>query len=98
QSRSTLFPYTTLFRSEKLLAHMEKQAILGYQFDDQDPDKKPGGSFQMYFNEVLLLDNSTFAILDGQRISYMIHSVINFMTTRDRSEEHTSELQSRENL
>lgn len=68
---------------EKLLGHMEKQAILGYQFDDQDPEQKPRGAFQMYFNEVLLLDNSTFAVLDGQKISYMIHSVINFMTTRD---------------
>jgi hypothetical protein len=80
---------------EKLLNHMEKQAILGYQFDDEDPEQKPRGSFQMYFNEVLILDNSTLAILDGQRISYMIHSVVNYMTTRDTrfSENHFNHVQ-----
>ncbi|MDP9230394.1 MAG: hypothetical protein M3O67_06960 [Bacteroidota bacterium] len=70
---------------EKLLSHLEKQAELGYKFNYDDPQKKPLGSFQMYFNEVLLLDNSTLGILDGNKITYIVHTVLNFMITRDNS-------------
>jgi hypothetical protein len=37
----------------------------------------------MYFNEVLLGDNSILAILDGVKVCYMTHTTINFMLTRD---------------
>jgi hypothetical protein len=68
---------------DKLISHFEEQAALGYKFNYDDPEKKPIGSFQMYFNEVILADNTTLAILDGARIAYLIHTVINYMATRD---------------
>jgi len=37
----------------------------------------------MYFNEVLLGDNNSLVVLDGVKISNIIHTTINFMTTRD---------------
>ena len=68
---------------EKLISHLEEQAALGYKFNYDDPAKKPKGPFQMYFNEVILADNTTLAILDGGKIAYIIHTVINYMITRD---------------
>jgi transcriptional regulator with XRE-family HTH domain len=70
---------------DKLIAHLETQAALGYKFDYDDPEKKPKGSFQMYFNEVILGDNTTLAILDGAKIAYLIHTVVNYIVTRDIS-------------
>jgi hypothetical protein len=41
------------------------------------------GKFSMYFNEVLLGDNSMLVILNGVKLSYMTHTTINFMLSRD---------------
>lgn len=62
--------------------HLEKQAALGYKFPIGDPGRKQA-PVHMYFNEVLLGDNNMLVELDGQKITYVSHSTINFMTTRD---------------
>jgi plasmid maintenance system antidote protein VapI len=67
----------------KLWDHLEEQAALGYKFTYGDTAKKPISDFKMYFNEVLLGDNNIFMILDGQKLTYMTHTTINFMMTRD---------------
>src|SRR2546430_7789043 len=71
--RSTLFPYTTLFRS-----HGAQQA-------------------QMIFAETLVgvADGSDHAPL---QVASSLHVVQHVAGRRDRSEEHTSELQSQSNL
>lgn len=68
---------------EKLWDHVERQAALGYKFDYNDPERKPMGRFRMYFNEVLLGDNNMLAVLDGVKLTYIAHTTINFMLTRD---------------
>ena len=68
---------------EKLWDHIEKQAALGYKFNINDPEQRPMGRFSMYFNEVLLGDNSMLVILDGVKMSYITHTTINFMLSRD---------------
>ena len=68
---------------EKLWYHLEKQASLGYKFNYDDPEQKPIGKFRMYFNEVMLMDNNMLAMLDGVKLSYISHTTINFMLTRD---------------
>ncbi len=78
--RDALRLYETV---EKLWDHLEEQAALGYKFAHGDPEKKPISDYKMYFNEVLLGDNNLFMILDGQKLSYMTHTTINFMMTRD---------------
>src|SRR5690606_41368457 len=76
--RSTLFPYTTLFRS---ICH----------WDDFNSFDNIGCSVQ--FHEVL-----SSKLGDGVWVLYLIR-LDNFSHPGDdRSEEHTSELQSRENL
>jgi hypothetical protein len=68
---------------ETLLLHLEEQAVVGYKFKYNDKKKKQLGSFQMYYNEVIVGDNSILSILDGNKSVFLIHSVINFMITRD---------------
>src|SRR5690606_42054410 len=88
--RSTLFPYTTLFRSS-----------LGYY------DNVAGASGNEYWT--LGADAGQFSFLVGKHdnatgedpvhlnITYAYNDNLSF-TVSKRSEEHTSELQSRENL
>lgn len=68
---------------EKLLTHLEEQAKKGYKFNIDDPEKKPLGKFNMYFNEIVLLDNSTLTLTDNTKMASVAHSAINFMITRD---------------
>jgi len=68
---------------DKLWDHLEKQASLGYKFTYGDPEEKQVGKFRMYFNEVQLGDNNMLAVLDGTKLSYVSHTTINFMLTRD---------------
>jgi hypothetical protein len=70
---------------EHYLDHMEKQAELGYKFKPGDPEKKPLGKFNMYFNEIVLLDNSMMMILDGTKQALLPHTAANYMMTRDIS-------------
>ncbi len=74
----------TLYQAiSKMWNHLEMQASLGYKFKLDDPDKKRLGEYKMYFNEVLLGDNNMLVELDGEKISYVSHTTINFMLTKD---------------
>lgn len=67
---------------EKLLEHLEYQATEGYKFSADDL-KKPLGSYQMYFNEILILEGSILAVLDGTKTAFLIHNVLNILQTND---------------
>jgi hypothetical protein len=68
---------------EKIWDHLEKQAAFGYKFRIDDPEQKPLGEFKMYFNEVLLGDNSILVVTDNLKMAFMTHTTFNFMMTRD---------------
>ena len=68
---------------EKVWDHLEKQAALGYKFKMDDPERKRLGEYKMYFNEVLLGDNSILAVTDNTKMAFMTHTTFNFMLTRD---------------
>ena len=68
---------------EKLLDYTEKQAALGYRFAFGDAEMKPLGQFKLYFNEVVLGDNSTLAVFGDYKAATINHSIFNFMMTRD---------------
>lgn len=68
---------------EKMIDQVEKQAALGYRFDHNDPEMKRKGDFNMYYNEVVLGDNSQLAIFGDYKMVVINHSIFNFMTTRD---------------
>src|SRR5687768_18157459 len=76
--RSTLFPYTTLFRSQPFLAMMRELGI-GYTFLTNNPSKSSAD----YLAHLAKMGVSATA---------------DQLYTSTRSEEHTSELQSRLHL
>src|SRR5688572_31884833 len=84
--RSTLFPYTTLFRSDSLTHH----------FASREPGETPvafakrmvGSAAAVYANDDPVLRACAVARNTDVQIREMM----------DRSEEHTSELQSQSNL
>src|SRR3712207_9029526 len=92
--RSTLFPYTTLFRSEKQLRGR------GSQFCRCNANARSNNDF-MPFD---IVDGSYFLHDPGSQYCAFLHYVDGshkdgkLIATETRSEEHTSELQSRQYL
>src|SRR5699024_12538726 len=86
---STLFPYTTLFRSFVLITLLTVLSMAGVFFLMDRVEPKPSSSIK---DQLATLKNRK--IFFGQSITFL------FMTghTILRSEEHTSELQSRFDL
>jgi hypothetical protein len=68
---------------ENVIDHVEIQAKCGYKFRYGDPEAKAIGNYRVYFNEVIIGDNSFIVLLEGTKIAIMPHTVINYMTTRD---------------
>lgn len=66
-----------------LMDHFEKQAELGVKFSLGEKPLPNAGSYSLFINELSLGDNTAFCTLDDQHITYINHSVINFMYTRD---------------
>jgi transcriptional regulator with XRE-family HTH domain len=67
---------------EKMLDHFEEEAKLGYKFNMDDPEKKPLGKYNMYYNEIVILDNSLLILLDNSKMASLAQG-INYITTRD---------------
>jgi hypothetical protein len=68
---------------ETTMNHLEEQARLGYKYQLGDSEKKPLGRYNLYLNEILILDNNMMVVLDNTKMSLVPHSVINYMMTRD---------------
>src|SRR5256886_8668114 len=81
--RSTLFPYTTLFRSHPLTS---KVAIIG-------PSRRPDADVDYLFLQVVV---DKAQVSDSQNCGNILAGVGPWSI--ERSEEHTSELQSQSNL
>jgi hypothetical protein len=70
-------------RLEELIDHIEKQAEIGKKFTFGQSVKPTDASYQMFHNEVVIGDNTCLAELGKLRMTYLNHSVMNFITTRD---------------
>jgi transcriptional regulator with XRE-family HTH domain len=68
---------------EKVIDHVEKQVERGHKFNRNDADMKSMGTYRVYFNEVILGDNSFIVLLEGTKMALVSHTVINYMQTRD---------------
>src|SRR3712207_8328408 len=80
--RSTLFPYTTLFRSREALNRVRGDGLVG---KSHKADRQPAKRDAVGRSEPVGVERAGRAIRHGRRL-------------RRRSEEHTSELQSRQYL
>src|SRR5262249_57295439 len=91
--RSTLFPYTTLFRSQ--VTPLERRRNVAAGFEDGAHDLAVRGW-------VVQIDRKAADChaLERQRSrgGIVFPAAFRFRTSRERSEEHTSELQSLTNL
>jgi hypothetical protein len=74
--------YVLYEAAEKLIAHLEYQATEGYKYSVNDL-KNPLGKYQMYFNEILILEGNILVTLDGTKTAFLIHNVLNFLLTND---------------
>src|SRR2546430_16583401 len=92
--RSTLFPYTTLFRSVRAIVHNKLAVMLTAVLNGECPDRGVVGQpvpekFRCFVqSRVALMLNHFRSVRHG--LLHELHHV--------RSEEHTSELQSQSNL
>src|SRR5205823_14428505 len=91
---STLFPYTTLFRSYRILSFSLVLLLLLYYFFSFSTTLFPTS---FLWKTVSLIGNETICLLSAPKIGkskkayFCSHT---FAFRRKRSEEHTSELQS----
>src|SRR3712207_8998229 len=84
--RSTLFPYTTLFRSFTKHA----QIIFQDPYASLDP--------RMTVGDIIAEGIDIHGLYTGQERTDKIYKLLNLVGLNKRSEEHTSELQSRQYL
>src|SRR3546814_7448156 len=80
----TLFPYTTLFRSGKMVAVKIGTATVDYL-----KANVPNAKLKLFPN----IDNAFLELATG-RVDAVVHDTPNLQYFAKRSEEHTSELQS----
>ncbi len=66
-----------------MINHIEKQAEAGCKFAVNGKPNDSSAPFKFYVNEFLLLDNSNMAILNGTKVVYLNHSVLNIIQTKD---------------
>jgi hypothetical protein len=68
---------------EDLINHIEKQAELGVKFNVGETPKPNAAGYRMFVNELILGDNTIMAELGDARVTFLNHSVLYFVTTRD---------------
>src|SRR3712207_7331163 len=88
--RSTLFPYTTLFRSQR----KGKEVKIMFDFDNAASEEI---EILEYLNRFLEGKGRKFQVLNIHNARYVDVSEL-IEEIKNRSEEHTSELQSRQYL
>ena len=68
---------------EAMINHIEKQAELGKKFGIGETPLSNSPEFNMFYNELALGDNTVFVDLGKMKITFLNHSVINYISTRD---------------
>jgi hypothetical protein len=68
---------------EELINHLEKQAECGCKFNMGEKPVKGAASYNLFVNELILGDNTYMAELEDMRITFLNHSVLYFVATRD---------------
>src|SRR5690606_40865466 len=91
QPRSTLFPYTTLFRSQVKVADSNYRREIYEEMNGKLYFLGEDGGYHYSFQDLWVSDGTSGG-------TYKVYDFQNEGDNGTRSEEHTSELQSRENL
>jgi len=68
---------------EELIDHIEKEAEIGAKFTLGRTPRQGDPEYRLFVNELILGDNTFMAELDDIRVTYLNHSVLFFVGTRD---------------
>jgi hypothetical protein len=68
---------------EKTIDHIERQAELGFKIPLGAEVSQRKAGYKMYVNEFILGDNTVLAILNDTKVTYLNHSVLNVVMTKD---------------
>ncbi|MCX6243201.1 MAG: hypothetical protein NTU98_00720 [Bacteroidetes bacterium] len=70
---------------EKMIRHLQRQAERGFLFLYGQPEDGLPGNYRLYFNEVLLSDNTIYTNVDGNAGTFMTYNIINLLITTNPS-------------
>lgn len=68
---------------ETMIAHLEKQAAAGFRFMHGESPEGVDGSYRLYYNEVLLGDNTIFVSRETRKKVFLTYNVINLLVTEN---------------
>ncbi|MBC7650416.1 MAG: hypothetical protein H7101_01560 [Deinococcales bacterium] len=74
-----------LDKLEELINHLEIQAEYGVKLKYQQQPTATLPAYNLFVNELIMGDNMQFMELGNKRVTYINHSVINFIMTHDES-------------
>ena len=69
---------------ERLVSHIEKEAELGFKFKIDELPEPGSAEFRLFNNELVLGDNTLLAELGDVQVTFINHSFMHFMGTRDK--------------
>jgi len=72
-----------LEKLEKWIKHIQIQAAYGYQFTYGQEPHGVKGNYCLYENEVVLSDNTVFAIIDQIKRTFLSYNVVNLLMTNN---------------
>lgn len=68
---------------EQLVNHIEKEAELGFKFKIGEQPNSSSATYRLFNNELILGDNSLMAELGDMKVTFLNHSFMHFIGTRD---------------
>ncbi len=68
---------------EELVNHLECQAECGFKLRSGQKTAKAGPAYTMFVNELIMGDNMQLIQVGNTQITYINHSILNFITTYD---------------
>lgn len=67
----------------RLLDHLEQQAETGLKFRPGDSSSTATSEYHLFWNDLVTADNTLLAEMDLKKITFLNHSVINYIYTTD---------------
>ena len=67
------------------IEHLRVQAELGCKFYPSENPEFQKSNFQLYYNRVILGDNTIMTLINGKKILYLNYDVLNYMVTQDET-------------
>lgn len=69
---------------KSLFEVIEKQAILGCRIHPAYPETKTVHSFELYFNDLLVMENAVLAFMGDRKLFFQAFAYFNFLPTSDQ--------------